>query len=275
MTISLRPERALFRFSGTDAEKLLHDVLTTRVLAEPGPARWWALLSPQGKVQAEGLIGWQDGAFWVDAHETVGDAFFKRMRMYRLRAAVVMDDVRETHRVGWSEAEIAGVAHDDGRAPGLGWRVIATVDEALGWDAPDARFLAARIAAGVSEQGPDFAPDQAFPHDLGMDFLGGVDFKKGCYIGQEVVSRMQHRGTARRRPVVVMGLPDGSAAGAAVMAGAREAGTIGAVADGKAIGIVRLDRIEDGVPVTVEGAAVELRLPDWASYRFGEAVVEA
>ncbi len=68
MTISLRPDRALFRFSGPDAQKLLNDVLTTRVVAEPGPARWWALLSPQGKVQAEGLLSWGGYAFWLDIH---------------------------------------------------------------------------------------------------------------------------------------------------------------------------------------------------------------
>ena len=108
-----------------------------------------------------------------------------------------------------------------------------------------------------------------------MDFLGGVDFKKGCYVGQEVVSRMQHRGTARRRAVIVEGIPNGAAAGAPVLVGEREAGTIGAPVEGKAVAIVRLDRIEDGGAVTVGGAAVALRLPGWATYRFGEAVVEA
>jgi hypothetical protein len=182
-----------------------------------------------------------------------------------------MDDLRPTHRVGWS----AEGGAPDGRAEGLGFRVIASADEAKGWDAPDQHPAAARIAAGISELGPDFGPDQMFPHDIGMDFLGGVDFKKGCYVGQEVVSRMQHRGTARRRPVIVSGLPDGAVAGSPVIAGEREAGTIGASVGGRAVGIVRLDRIEAGAPVTVGGTPVELQLPAWASYRFGEAVAEA
>jgi tRNA-modifying protein YgfZ len=111
-----------------------------------------------------------------------------------------------------------------------------------------------------------------FPHDIGMDLLHGVDFKKGCYIGQEVVSRMEHRGTARRRPVIVSGID--APAGSAVIAGGREAGNIGAVVDGKAVAIVRLDRF-DGGEVTVEGKAVTITLPDWATYRLGESVVEA
>jgi folate-binding protein YgfZ len=276
MTIRLRPERVLFRFSGPDAEKLLHDVLTPRIAPEAATAGWWALLSPQGKIQAEGLIGWSDNAFYVDTHESVGAQFFKRMKMYRLRANVVMDDLGDTHRVGWAESSEGGVlAHLDGRAPGLGVRVIATTDESKAWSDPDDAAAAARIAAGVAELGTDFAPDTAFPHDVGMDFLGGVDFKKGCYVGQEVVSRMQHRGTARRRPVIVAGLPDGAASAAPLLAAGREAGTIGTPVGGKAVGIVRLDRLEAELPTTVGGLPVSLSLPAWATYRFGEAAADA
>src|SRR5690349_23196193 len=102
MPTILRPSRALFRFSGADAQKLLFDVVTARVLAEPGPAVWWALLSPQGKIQAEGLSAYADDAFWLDVDAGVADAFFKRMRMLKLRAAVEIADLRETHAVGWA-----------------------------------------------------------------------------------------------------------------------------------------------------------------------------
>ena len=277
MTISLRPDRALFRFSGPDAQKLLNNVLTTRVEAEPGPAHWWALLSPQGKVQAEGLIGWADGAFWVDVHQSVADAFFKRMKMYRLRADVTMDDLRATHRVGWFVRPLRDglIEHADARGEKLGVRLIATADQAKAWDDAADDFAAAKVAAGVSELGPDFAADQVFPHDIGMDFLGGVDFKKGCYVGQEVVSRMQHRGTARRRPVIVDGVPIGAAAGAPVLVGDREAGSIGTPIGGKAVAAIRLDRIIADTPVTVGGLPVKLELPAWATYKFGEAVEEA
>src|SRR5690606_34534120 len=150
--------------------------------------------------------------------ESVADSFMKRMRLYKLRAAVEIEDLRATHRVGWDGAELRN-------------RVIGTVEEAAGWAPPDESHAAARIAAGIAELGPDFAADTMFPHDIGMDLLGGVDFKKGCYIGQEVVSRMQHRGTARRRPVIVSGLGD-QPAGSAIAVGGRDAGTVGRVAGG-------------------------------------------
>jgi len=255
MPTILRPSRALFRFSGADAQKLLFDVVTGRLVAEAGPPLWWALLSPQGKIQAEGLSSYADGAFWLDVDASVADAFFKRMRMYKLRAAVEIADLRATHAVGWS----GGAVRE---------RVLGTTAESAGWDAADERYDAARIGEGIAELGADFGADEMFPHDIGMDLLGGVDFKKGCYVGQEVVSRMQHRGTARRRPVIVMDIV--APAGTAVVAGGREAGKIGKVVGGRAVAIVRLDRF-DGGAVTVAGAPVRVALPGWASYALGES----
>jgi folate-binding protein YgfZ len=269
MTTIARPSRALFRFSGPEAQKLLNDVVTCTIAAEPGPARWFALLSPQGKVQAEGLAGFADGAFWLDVDAGVADEFFRKMRMYRLRAQVVIDDLRQTHRVGWSpDGNANGIVEIDSRGPGLGARVIGDAAEASTWMPADVQHAAARIALGISELGPDFAADSVFPHDIGMDLLEGVDFKKGCYVGQEVVSRMQHRGTARRRPVIVSGVSSGP-----LMVGEREVGTVGEVANGAAVGIVRIDRIDDPAAVTAAGQPVTIALPPWASYRFGESPV--
>jgi folate-binding protein YgfZ len=267
MPTILRPSRAAFRFAGPEAQKLLFDVVTGRLLAEPGPAVWWALLSPQGKVQAEGLSGWAEDAFWLDVDASVADAFLKKMKLYRLRAKVEIDDLRETHSVGWTfDGWTEGVGHADPR--GLGERVIAENAATTGWLPPNDTFARHRIAAGIPEQGPDFGIDEVFAHDIGLDLLEGIDFVKGCYIGQEVVSRMKHRGTARRRPVIVSGIE--APAGTPVIAGTREAGTIGEVVDGKAVAIIRLDRITDVSAVTVGGRPVTLELPPYAPYQFGE-----
>ncbi len=255
MPTILRPSRALFRFSGADAQKLLFDVVTGRLIAEAGPPVWWALLSPQGKIQAEGLSVWQDGAFWLDVDRSVADGFLKRMKMYRLRASVTIDDLRDSHAVGADRTVPMG-------------HVIGAVAEAAEWLPPDEGYDRERIAAGVAALGPDFAADQVFPHDIGMDLLGGVDFKKGCYIGQEVVSRMEHRGTARRRPVIVSGVDAPS--GSPIVANGREAGTIGTPVGGTAVAIVRLDRF-DGGEVMVDGKPVTITLPSWATYRLGES----
>ena len=268
MTIHLRADRVLFRFSGPDAHKLLNDVVTGHVPdSEAADAAAWALLSPQGKILAEGLAGWMGDALWLDVHESVADDFFKRMRMYRLRAKAEIEDLRDSHRLGFSLEQVPGAQRDRRGPAQLGWRVIAPVAETGDW-ADDRVYHAARIAAGILHQGNDFPANDAFAHDIGLDILEGIDFVKGCYVGQEVVSRMKHRGTARRRPVIVSGID--APAGSALAAGSREAGNIGQVVDGKAVAILRLDRITDLDAVTVDGKPVALSLPDWATYTFGE-----
>jgi|SRR5215217_6529509 len=273
MTVHLRADRVLFRFSGPDAHRLVNDVVTgvTPTSAEQ-PASPWALLSPQGKILAEGLAGFADDALWLDVHQSVADDFFKRMRMYRLRAKVEIDDLRETHRVGFS-TEPSALAHEVLYGPiTLGYRIIAPLEATADWSSDDTAYHLARIANGVLHQGNDFPANETFAHDIGMDILEGIDFAKGCYVGQEVVSRMKHRGTARRRPVIISGVDAPS--GTPVIAGGREAGTIGQVVDGKALAVLRLDRITYTTAATVDGKPVTLSLPAWATYQFGEAVTE-
>lgn len=278
MTIYLRADRAVFRFSGPDTHKLLNDVITGEIPASGSGAgevaAAWALLSPQGKILAEGLAGHADDGIWVDVHQSVADDFFKRMKMYRLRAQVVIDDLRETHRIGFAQdSEPDGMRHTDRMGPvDMGWRTIARVEDTAQWVQDDAFYHTQRIWAGISHQGNDFPANDAFAHDIGLDILDGIDFAKGCYVGQEVVSRMKHRGTARRRPVIVSGID--APAGTSVMAGGREAGTIGQVVDGKAVAILRLDRITDPAAVTVDGKPVTVALPLWATYAFGDTVAE-
>ncbi len=273
MATVLRADRVVFRFSGPDAHRLLNDVITGIIPGGPNDtASLWALLSPQGKVLAEGLAGFADDALWLDVHQSVADDFFKRMRMYRLRAKVEIDDLRETHRVGFS-TEASGIAHKDRLGPvDLGYRIIAPVEATADWSSDETPYHLARIAQGVLHLGNDFPANDTFAHDIGMDQLEGIDFAKGCYVGQEVVSRMKHRGTARRRPIIVSGIE--APTGSAVVANGREAGTIGQVVEGKAVAILRLDRISDPAAVTVDGKPVQLDLPAWATYRFGEAVTE-
>lgn len=269
MTVHLRADRTVFRFSGPEAHRLLNDVVTGPIPTTDGPSAWWALLSPQGKIIAEGTAGWAEDALWLDVHQSVADDFFKRMKMYRLRAQVVIDDLRETHRVGYSAEPVPGGQPDQRGSVNLGFRVIAPLARTTGWAADDTPYRRARAEAGILELGPDFPALDAFAHDIGLDILDGIDFAKGCYVGQEVVSRMKHRGTARRRPVIVSGID--AAAGAPVVAGSREAGTLGGVLDGNAVAILRLDRITDPSAVTIEGKPVTVALPAWATYAFGES----
>ena len=130
-----------------------------------------------------------------------------------------------------------------------------------------------RIANGVAESGADYALGDAFPHDVLLDQMDGVGFRKGCYVGQEVVSRMQHRGTARRRVLIVSGenLP---ASGTEIVANGRALGTLGSTAGGKGLAILRIDRVKDaldaGVPIEAGGVPVTVAIPGWATFTYPE-----
>ena len=269
--------RDIVRISGEGAHKLLNDTLTCRFddsLA--GIGRWFALLSSQGKVQVEGLVTRADGAWWFDLDAGFVADFVRRMKLYRLRAKAEIEHM-PTYRVLWSAATEApdgdAIACRDERSPLLGTRYI------VDWGDPPAGardvppdYAAARKAAGIPEKAADFAGNEVFAHDIALDLNQGIDFIKGCYIGQEVVSRMKHRGTARRRPVIVSGID--APAGTAVLASGRDAGPIGQVVEGRAVAILRLDRVTDLDAVTVAGRPVRLDLPAYATYRFGESPPE-
>ena len=268
----------IVRVSGPDAHKLLNDTLTCRFDdALDGLGRWFALLSPQGKIQLEGLVTHARDAYWFDLEAGLIEPFLKRMKIYRLRAKADFEAIN-ANAVWWSPdnegpgSQFDVIPYRDERSPRLGTRYVsinyANLAEEPAAQDPIETYNRARIEAGVPEFGPDYGPDQVFPHDVGMDFLGGVDFKKGCYIGQEVVSRMEHRGTARRRPVLVSGVD--APMDSPIKVGARDAGTVGSSVDGNAVAIVRLDRF-DGGEVTVGGKPVSVALPDWATYRLGES----
>jgi hypothetical protein len=143
-------------------------------------------------------------------------------------------------------------------------------------DTDAADYEANRIALGVPQGGLDFAYGDAFPHEADMDQLNGVDFQKGCFIGQEVVSRMEHRGLTRTRVVPVALDSIAPAPGTAVTAGGKPVGAMGSAARGRGLAALRLDRVEEalaqGTPLVAEGATLRLIKPAWARFAFpGEA----
>ncbi len=168
-----------------------------------------------------------------------------------------------------------GLAYADPRLPALGLRVMIAPHRAsaaaseLGATLASAEdYEAHRIALAVPRGGVDFAYGDAFPHEADMDQLGGVDFAKGCYIGQEVVSRIEHRGIARTRAVALR--YDGARPenGAPITAGERQVGTMGSAADGRGIALIRLDRVAEADQTQVAAGGIPIRLikPDWARF---------
>ena len=276
MPIALLPDRAVVAVSGPDATAFLQGILTCNVETLPeGEARLGALLTPQGKIQFDFLVSRTGDGFRLDvAAERVAD-LVKRLGLYRLRAKVtVAADPTLGVAAAWDGAETAAetVRVRDGRLPALGERLYFA-EGAFSADATEDAYHAHRIGLGVPEGGRDFAFGDAFPHEALMDQLGGVDFKKGCYVGQEVVSRMQHRGTARTRilPIVYR---DGPAPepGTEVIAGARSLGVTGSAAGDRGLATIRLDRLGDalaiGEPVRAGGTIAAVAKPEFARFAF-------
>lgn len=276
MPIALLPDRAVVAVSGPDATAFLQGILTCNVETLPErEARLGALLTPQGKIQFDFLVSRAGDDFRLEAAaERIAD-LVKRLGLYRLRAKVsIAADPTLGVAAAWDGAETAAETARvrDGRLPALGERLYAS-DGAFSADATEADYHAHRIGLGVPEGGRDFAFSDAFPHEALMDQLGGVDFKKGCYVGQEVVSRMQHRGTARTR-ILPLVYRDGPAPepGTEVTAGARSLGTTGSAAGDRGLATIRLDRLGDalaaGEPVRAGGRLAAVGKPDFARFAF-------
>ena len=274
------PDRSLIAVTGADAELLLQNVITCDLDSLPhGVARPGALLTPQGKILFDFLIwrGKEDG-FFIDIRTDQSEAFIKRMMLYKLRSdmtlspmndknvAVSFGEETRTAKQAIRDERFAGTIVT--RSPVESGSKETTKSEWAAWDA-------LRIENGVAEGGLDFLLGDAFPHDVSLDQNTGVDFKKGCYVGQEVVSRMQHRGTARRRVMIAHADKALPSAGTEVTAHGKTAAALGTVVDDRALMIGRLDRVHEatqsGAPLMAGDAAIaSVKLPPHVSYAWPE-----
>lgn len=267
-------DRRLIRVSGTGAEEFLNNLITADVenLAE-GEARASALLTPQGKILFDFLITRDGTDYLVETGAAEQDALLRRLTMYKLRAPIDLKaEATEGVSIFWDEnAPEAGVR--DGRFVKAGVDVFRVPGASATGDA--AAYDALRVEHGIAESGRDYALQDAFPHDVLMDVNDGVSFKKGCFVGQEVVSRMKHRGTARRRVVTVSAEGPLPATGTEITANGKPVGTLGTVCGSTALAIVRIDRIADalasGTPLLAENVTVTVALPAWSGLAFPAA----
>jgi tRNA-modifying protein YgfZ len=277
-------DRGVVRVSGEDAKSFLDGLVTCDLdRVSPQAARLGALLSPQGKIlfdfivfQAPQEIG---GGYYLDTFKVFASDLAKRLTFYKLRAKVRIDDLSEAMAVvaGWDGLQPddeVGLVTQDPRLAELGWRAIIAVGDVSEFaKSPAETYPAHRIGLGVPEGGRDFLFGDAFPHEALMDQLQGVDFDKGCYVGQEVVSRMQHRGTARTR--LVSALYEGGFAadvGVEVTAGDKTLGKTGTGTQGRGLVMIRLDRAADAlashVPILAGGIPVKLEKPQWVNFPY-------
>lgn len=280
MKSAFLPDRGVVKVAGEDARNFLNGLITTDVdRLKPGLGRFGALLTPQGKIIVDFLItevpAGHGGGFLIDCPKALADTLATKLKFYKLRAKVSVENLDLGVLAAWDGQPAAqpDLAFADPRNAALGTRILIpedlkqTLSDLIGAELVDAaEYEAHRIALGVPRGGVDFMYNDAFPHETNMDRLAGVDFDKGCYVGQEVVSRMQHRGTARTRSVKV--LLDGASPepGATILAGDKPVGSIGSTAGGKGIALVRIDRVADaldaGQPLTAGGLTLTLAEPE-------------
>lgn len=267
-------DRRLIRVSGTGAEEFLNNLITADIENLPaGEARAAALLTPQGKILFDFLI-WRDGGdYLIETGAAEQDALLRRLTMYKLRAPVDLKvETVEGVSVFWTEtAPVAGIR--DSRFAKAGIDLFRLPGASASGDV--AAYDALRVDHGIAESGRDYALQDAFPHDVLMDVNDGVSFRKGCFVGQEVVSRMKHRGTARRRVVTVSAGGALPASGTEITADGKPVGTLGTVCGNRALAIVRIDRIADalasGTPLLAETVPVTVALPAWSGLSFPAA----
>jgi len=288
--IALLADRGVVRVAGEDASKLLQGVITADMeLLSAQPAIHAALLTPQGKILFDFFVLKAPGGFLLETAADKAADLAKRLTMYKLRAKADIQDRSAAYRAfaAWGSAPAnVGAASEthifpDPRLGALGWRgltgarLVSGIASAIGGlDASPEDYHAHRIALGVPEGGKDYAFGDTFPHEADLDQLNGVSFSKGCFVGQEVVSRMQNRASVRKR-VVPVAAEATLTPGAEVKAGAAVIGSVGSVAGTQALALVRLDRAAEaaakGDRLTAGGVAITLRKPQWATFDLAPA----
>jgi folate-binding protein YgfZ len=277
------PDRGVVRVTGADAEKFLQGLVTNDMgLLKEDAAIHAALLSPQGKILFDFLITPENGGYLLDVARDKAAGLVKRLAMYKLRAGVSIADASAQYVVMalWGEnvqspGETKGTrAFADPRHPELGRRILAeaafardVASASNGTNATPASYHAHRIALGVSEGGKDYDFGDAYPHEADFDLLHGVSFVKGCYVGQEIVARMQHKTVIRKRVVPVEGSAPLPSDRPDITAGTVSIGKLGSVSGTKGLAMLRLDRADEfeaqGVPLTAGGIALERVEAPW------------
>ena len=274
MSLALLSDRGAVSLSGADAEKFLQGLITNDMgLLADQSAIHAGLLSPQGKILFDFFVVKAPDGFLLDVARDKAADLVKRLMLYKLRAKVDIVDVSpdwNVYAVWNAEAGVVeGIRFEDPRLPDLGERHLlsSTLD---GAHEDAAAYHIHRISHGVPEGGKDYAFGDTFPHEALFDQLNGVSFIKGCYVGQEIVSRMENRATARKRIVPVVAQNALPAPGSEIRAGEIVIGTLGTSAGERGLALLRLDRAAEfdakGVPITVSNVPLRVERPAWATF---------
>ncbi|WP_343313959.1 folate-binding protein YgfZ [Brucella sp. BE17] len=269
--------RALVHVTGEDAEKFLQAVITTNLdLLGADELKPGALLTPQGKILFDFLVSRIEGGLRFDMPGEIAEGFCKRIALYRLRAKAEISQLAESLvSVCWENDSVASQSDSikrDSRFPME--KNVLRLYGCQGESDHEAAWIKLRAEYGIAEGTADFAYSDVFPHDVNFDQTGGVSFPKGCFVGQEVVSRMQHRGTPRRRVLVAHSQTTLPLPGTPITTDGRTIGNLGSSADGLGLALVRIDRVKEaidaGTPILAGDASLQLSLPPAVRFTFPE-----
>lgn len=278
-TSVLLPGRGVVSVTGEDAAKLLQGLVTSDLDAlRAGTAAFAGLLSPQGKLLFEFFVlPARDGYLLETAGAGAAD-LVKRLMMYKLRAKVAINDLSASRAViaawgGTQPSQSLSITFADPRDGRLGVRIIVAetmAGKSLHEMSDPSTYDAHRVALGIGEAGRDYPLGDTFPHEANFDLVNGISFSKGCYVGQELVARMQNKTVVRRRVVRVRGAAP-LAGGSEIGFGEAVIGKIGTVAGREALALLRLDRATEardkGQALTAGGVEVAVHAEDLDRYR--------
>jgi folate-binding protein YgfZ len=257
LSIAHLPSRALIAVSGADWRSFLQGLLTQDVESlTDGEVRFAGLLTPQGRLLYDlFVVGQGDGAL-LDVTALHREALLQKLTLYRLRAKVNLATSESRVYAAWGHDAPEGWLRDP-RLGELGWRAYGAQDPTT--DA--AAYDAYRLSLGVP--GPaDWGSEKTYPIEANFDLLNGIDFRKGCFVGQETTSRMKRRGVIKSRMLPLVFEGAAPAPGTEVLAGDLRAGEVLSGGSGRAMALLRLDRAEAG-GLTVDGRPVEVVRPGW------------
>lgn len=258
-------DRSIIRVEGADARSFLQGIVTQEAPTQDDGARFSALLSPQGKILFDFVLAPTTRGYLVDCATAMREALLKRLALYRLRAAVEIA-AEPSLAVGFAQGEAetfgAVAAYEDPRTSLLGWRAIAHAN-AMSDDGGDA-YRDLRYCVGVPQCGDDFPGDSLFLLDANYDVLRGVSYSKGCFVGQEVTSRMKRKSEIRKRTLIAVAESATLAAGGKLVCGEDPVGEILSSNGERALALVRTDRLAVATgPVLCDGTELQLIVPPY------------
>jgi hypothetical protein len=255
--------RAVIAVEGEAWRDFLHGLITQDVLTlAPGEIRFGALLTPQGRLLYDLFLHGRAEGCLIDCQGEHREALLSRLVLYRLRAKVTITASEAPVLAAWDvEAPPPGWSPDP-RLAALGWRAIDAAAPAGAREVGEGAYEAHRLAVGVPGSA-DFGSDRAYPIEADFDLLNGIDFRKGCFVGQETTSRMKRRGQIRSRMVPVAFDGPAPAFGTELLAGSLRAGEALSSHADRGMALLRLDRLEAGDLTLADGRSWRPAWPDW------------